>query len=77
MWAVKGQIPDWLHDSDDEELDSITDSYIKRLWGNHEAYIAFEGFDAAWEMSIGKKDKPNEKATSNRVYVSTLSGGYG
>ena len=74
MWAVKGQIPDWLHDSGDEELTSITDSYFKRLWGNHEAHLAFEGFDAAWKTSVGKKDKKNEKSYSSRVVVSNGNG---
>lgn len=46
-WMVKGHlIPEsWP----DKEVMSIYDSYMKRLWGNHErAVYGSSGFEAAW-----------------------------
>jgi len=45
-WIVKGQlIPDSWSDKD---VMSIYDSYIKRIWGNHEAIVHEIGFEEAW-----------------------------
>lgn len=45
-WMVKGSlIPRSWSDS---EVEGIYDSYMKRLWGNHEASIHETGFAKAW-----------------------------
>ena len=45
-WIVKGQlIPESWSDKD---VMAIYDSYIKRLWGNHEACVHEVGFEKAW-----------------------------
>lgn len=46
-WIVKGQlIPrSWP----DKEVEGIYNSYMKRIWGNHEAIIHEVGFEAAWK----------------------------
>jgi len=45
-WIVKGHlIPEsW---SEDQVL-KIYDSYMVRIWGNHEAIVHEEGFEEAW-----------------------------
>lgn len=46
-WIVKGQlIPESWSDKD---VERIYDSYMKRIWGNHEACVHEEGFESAWE----------------------------
>ena len=46
-WIVKGQlIPrSWS----DRDVEKIYDSYMKRIWGNHEACVHEVGFEAAWK----------------------------
>ena len=45
-WIVKGQlIPESWSDKD---VERIYDSYMKRIWGNHEACVHEEGFESAW-----------------------------
>ena len=52
-WQVKGHlIPDVVA-KDPKQVQSILNSYLKRLWGNHEANIHLEGFEAAWEKRYG------------------------
>ena len=45
-WIVKGQLipTGWS----DKEVQGIYDSYMKRIWGNHENVVHEEGFTAAW-----------------------------
>lgn len=52
-WMVKGHlIPrDWA--DDEQQVESMKNSYLKRLWGNHEASIHLTGFDQAWEQRYG------------------------
>ena len=46
-WIVKGHlIPEsWK----DEDVESIYNSYMKRLWGNHENCVHEVGFETAWK----------------------------
>lgn len=45
-WIVKGQlIPTSWSDND---VEGIYNSYMKRIWGNHENCVHEEGFEAAW-----------------------------
>ena len=45
-WIVKGQlIPESWSDKD---VERIYDSYMTRIWGNHEAIVHEDGFDFAW-----------------------------
>lgn len=52
-WIVKGHLipTEWAHDL--EQVKKVKDSYLKRLWGNHEAHIHLEGFEQAWEQKYG------------------------
>jgi hypothetical protein len=52
-WMVKGQlIPEsWSED----QIEKIYDSYFRRIWGNHEAYVHELGFEAAWSMRQAQK----------------------
>jgi len=45
-WIVKGQlIPrSWS----DKDVEGIYESYMKRIWGNHEAIVHETGFTRAW-----------------------------
>ena len=46
FWIVKGHlIPESWGDRD---IMATYESYLKRLWGNHEAGIHAVGFEAAW-----------------------------
>lgn len=46
-WIIKGQlIPESWPDKD---VEAIYHSYMKRIWGNHEAIIHEVGFEAAWK----------------------------
>ena len=46
FWIIKGHlIPEGWSDIDIEEISS---SYFKRIWGNHEACFREEGFEEAW-----------------------------
>lgn len=56
FWMVKGHL---IPESWPElEIRKIEHSYFNRLWGNHEAMIHSEGFDAAWEQRYGNlKDR--------------------
>tara|TARA_R110002096_G_scaffold4645_4_gene21957 strand:+ start:460 stop:672 length:213 start_codon:yes stop_codon:yes gene_type:complete len=51
MWIVKGSlIPDnWSQ----KDIDSMRESYFKRLWYNEEAYIYEEGFEDAYRTKYG------------------------
>ena len=46
FYMVKGHIgcADWQ----DKDLESMRDSYFKRLWYNEEAYIYAQGFEEAY-----------------------------
>ena len=47
-WIVKGQlIPmSWS----DKDVEGIYESYMKRIWGNHEAIIHEVGFERAYKV---------------------------
>jgi hypothetical protein len=51
-WQVKGHLipTEWCNDH--KQVKSMMDSYFKRLWGNHEANIHLEGFEAAWQKRL-------------------------
>lgn len=54
FWMVKGHlIPDSWSES---EIRKIEHGYFTRLWGNHEATVHLEGFEAAWQSKM-KKEK--------------------
>ena len=59
-FAVKGfLINDWY---DDETVMSIYNSYLKRLWGNHERLVySREAFEKAWEERVTKMSQYNNK----------------
>jgi len=46
-WIVKGKLIDrsWS----DKDVESTYNSYLKRLWGNHENCVHETGFEAAWK----------------------------
>jgi hypothetical protein len=47
FYAVKGHlIPDEYSQYD---IDKMYESYTKRLWGNHEASIGDDDFEALWD----------------------------
>ena len=46
-WAVKGHLIPEVYDLD--EIQRIYDSYLLRMWGNHEYCYRLEGFEEAWE----------------------------
>lgn len=46
-WIVKGQlIPESWSETD---VNAILNSYMKRIWGNHEAIVHEDGFERAWD----------------------------
>ena len=46
MWIIKGQlVPDGYSEEDYLE---VHDSYLHKIWGNHEASIHEEGFEEAY-----------------------------
>lgn len=46
-WIVKGQlIPESWSET---EVKRTYDSYLARIWGNHEAIVHEVGFEAAWQ----------------------------
>jgi hypothetical protein len=54
-WIVKGQlIPESWQEKD---VMATYESYIKRLWGNIEAYQHEIGFEAAWAQRQAQKSK--------------------
>jgi hypothetical protein len=54
-WIVKGQlIPESWQEKD---IMSTYESYVKRLWGNIEAYQHEIGFEAAWAQRQAQKSK--------------------
>ena len=54
-WIVKGQlIPESWKEKD---IIDTYDSYIRRLWGNHEACVHEIGFEAAWAQRELKRSK--------------------
>lgn len=57
-YAVKGHLinPNYS----DEEIRKIKDSYLKRLWGNHERLVnCSDDFEKAWTQCIAKKTLDN------------------
>ena len=54
-WIVKGHlIPEsW----NDETVLKIYDSYMVRIWGNHENIVNEEGFEEAWKAHVSKSVK--------------------
>jgi hypothetical protein len=53
-YAVKGHLIDPNYD--EETVWSIHDSYLKRLWGNHERMVySREHFEKLWEETYGKQ----------------------
>ena len=46
-WIVKGQLipTSWS----DKDVEGIYNSYMKRIWGNHEACVHEAGFETAWK----------------------------
>ena len=46
-WIIKGKLIDksWS----DEDVEKTYNSYMKRLWGNHENVYHEIGFEAAWK----------------------------
>ena len=50
FYMVKGHIgcTDWQ----DKDLESMRDSYFKRLWYNEEAYIYAQGFEEAYSIHV-------------------------
>lgn len=52
-WQVKGHLIPDIVAKDINQVKSILNSYLKRLWGNNEAYIHLEGFEQAWEQRYG------------------------
>ena len=63
-WIVKGKLIDrsWS----DADVEKTYDSYIKRLWGNHENYVHEVGFEAAY------KAREAEILNEERSYVAVL-----
>lgn len=47
-WIVKGHLipTSWS----DKDVEGIYNSYIKRLWGNHENCVHEDGFEKAWKL---------------------------
>ena len=60
-WIVKGQlIPESWSDKD---VERIYNSYMKRIWGNHEAIVHEDGFERAWEdRESMHKDLPDRQS---------------
>ena len=52
-WIVKGQlIPEsWP----EEEVKGIFNSYMKRIWGNHENVVHEVGFEEAYQERLDKE----------------------
>jgi len=52
FWIVKGHlIPDsWT----EQDILSMQENYMRRLWGNHEAAFHEDGFEAAWQERSSK-----------------------
>lgn len=46
FWMVKGYLPDV------RTIEEAYPGYLKRLWGNHEAYLREEGFEEAYEKKF-------------------------
>lgn len=47
-WIIKGKLIDrsW----NDKDVEATYNSYMKRLWGNHENCVHEVGFEAAWKQ---------------------------
>ena len=50
FWMIKGHLA--CHNWSDEDIISMSDSYLKRLWHNEEAYIHTEGFEEAYQKLL-------------------------
>ena len=46
FWMVKGYLPD------PKTIESSYPGYLKRLWGNEEAYLRVDGFEEAYEKKF-------------------------
>ena len=58
-WIVKGHlIPDEWSDKD---VEGIYDSYMKRIWGNHENIVHESDFEAAWNDKYDTVEKTETK----------------
>ena len=61
-WIIKGKLIDesWS----DKDVEATYNSYMKRLWGNHENVVHETGFEAAWKAREAKmllaKDQKDE-----------------
>lgn len=53
-WQVKGHLIPTSWCKDEQQVRSMMNSYFKRIWGNHEAHIHLEGFEAAWKERYEK-----------------------
>ena len=59
-YAVKGHLINPNYST--EEVRKISDSYIKRLWGNHERLVyCREEFEKAWNTRNGKQSNSKSK----------------
>jgi hypothetical protein len=54
-WAVKGHLIPKQNDLD--EIEKIYDSYLKRMWGNHEYCYRLTGFEVAWSDRLEEDAK--------------------
>lgn len=52
FWIVKGHLvpSDWS----EQDIISMQDSYLRRIWGNHEAAFHEDGFESAWQAKVDK-----------------------
>ena len=53
-WMVKGHLIPQEWASDEKQVESVVESYTRRLWGNHEACVHLSGFDEAWGTKYGQ-----------------------
>jgi hypothetical protein len=54
FWIVKGHlIPSGWSEHD---IASMQDSYLRRIWGNHEAVFHEDGFESAWQAKISREN---------------------
>lgn len=53
-WQVKGHLIPTSWCKDEQQVRSMMNSYFNRLWGNHEAAVHLEGFEAAWKERYEK-----------------------
>ena len=64
-WIVKGQlIPESWSEKD---IMSTYESYMARIWGNHEAQIHAIGFEAAWAARQAKNVSYMKQKSDNNI----------